>query len=78
MKQAIENHITKLSKTIEGLKKFKTAPTDPTKKKQVLSERFKCNLESENFFSVVDMLFIQEKINIMFNTDFAENFILEP
>jgi len=30
----------------------------------------------ENFFSVDDMLFIQEKINILFNLDFTLDFIL--
>jgi len=34
--------------------------------------------EGENFFNIEDMLFIQEKINILLNTDFALDFILTP
>jgi hypothetical protein len=33
-------------------------------------------VEGENFFSVEDMLFIQEKINIMINTNYSLDFIL--
>lgn len=45
---------------------------------QIFLEFDPTRLESENFFSVKDMLFIQEKINIMLNTDFALSYILVP
>jgi hypothetical protein len=61
MKQAIDKHITKLSKTIEGLKTFKTSKISPTTRNQILKEKFKCGLDSENFLYVIKTNFLDRK-----------------
>ena len=61
MKQAIDNHITKLKKTIKSLENYNKTRATLTIKNQILSETFKCNLESENFLYVIKTNFLNRE-----------------
>ena len=68
MNKAIDEHIAKLSKTIESLMTFKTTKVSTITRIQMLKKEFKCGLNSGNYLYIIKTNFLDhQKILKQFN-----------